>query len=340
MILSAAVLSQCKDADNTLVLVAEFALSDDMRDALSRVFSRVIVVRDQFYKPTSALDDVREIRCLLRKVKGIRREWFDRVYLSQERIFDKIVCRWVKRNNPQAYCCHMEEDVYYSLNETYNADDFVYPDGWRMKRHRRRYALCLLGYPYDYQEVTYCYGMSRIYDGAAVLFPPLVRKEVAGKELREITKDELLAGIRALYAHKTVTYPPARKYLLFFFDLMERYNDPERVKALVHEMVRIAQTEGRTVLFKYHPRETDKFDAMAGTVELPHLIPAEKVLADLQDTDTVVVGNATTSCIVAAKLGFRTYSICKLEIPTNRKMHEKMTDMGLSCVTNIDEVLL
>ena len=338
LILSAAVCSRYPNAENTLVLFSEFALGEEMRQALSKVFERVIVVRDGFYKPQSALDEIREIRRCLSKVKGIWHEHFDRVYLSQERVFDKILHARMKKNDPNVYCCNIEEDAYYSLNEKYNAPDFTYTESRRMKRHRLLYALCLAGYPYDYKEATYCYGMSRMYQGAALLFPSLARKEVADKELTEITQEELVAGITALYSQKNVSYPKAEKYLLFFFDLMDRYKSPEKVKALVQEMVQMAQREGRTILFKYHPRETDKFEDIAGAVELPHLGPAEKVLLDLKDTDTVVVGNATTACVVAAKLGFRVCSICKLEFPTNTRIHRVMEQMGITCIRDIDDI--
>ncbi len=338
LILSAAVLLRCKDSESTLVLFSEFSLSEEMRQALSRVFVRVIVVRDSFYKPQSALDEIREIRHCLKKIKTLKHEHFDRVYLSQERVFDKIVCRWVKRKNPQAYCCHIEEDAYYSIREAYNTEGFVYNDSPRMKRHRLLYALCLAGYPYDYREVTYCYGMSREYHGAALLFPALARKEVADKELTEITRDELMTGIDALYSQRAVVYPKGDKYLLVFFDLMDRYRSPEKVKAIVGELLQVARREGRAILFKYHPRETDKFEEVEGAVELPHLVPAEKVLLDLKDTDTVVVGNATTACVVAAKLGFRVCSICKLEFPTNTAIHRAMNNMGVTCIQDVVDI--
>ena len=70
LILSAAIASRFKDAENTLVLFSEFALNDEMKTALQKVFSRVIVVREGFNAPKSALDEIREIRLCLKKAKS------------------------------------------------------------------------------------------------------------------------------------------------------------------------------------------------------------------------------------------------------------------------------
>lgn len=335
LILSAAVASRFKDAENTLVLFSEFALNDEMKAALQKVFSRVIVVREGFNAPKSALDEIREIRLCLKKAKSIKNERFDNIFMSQERIFDMILCARAKKLNPQAKCYNIEEDAYYSIDNKYNADDFTYIESKRMKRRKLLYALLLLGYPYNYKDVQYCYGMSEEYHGANLLFPHLARKELQGKELFEITKDELVSGIDAIYSSKTTSYPEAEKYTLFFFDLMNRYKNPEKVKEIVKEVIETAKKEGRTVLFKYHPRETEKFTDIEGAFEIPHIIPAEKVLFDLKDKDAVVVGNATTACVVAAKLGFKVISICKLEFPGNTKMHTQMAKTGIFCIDDV-----
>ena len=101
-------------------------------------------------------------------------------------------------------------------------------------------------------------------------------------------------------------------------------------------VIETAKEEGRTVLFKYHPRETEKFTGIEGAFEIPHLIPAEKVLYDLKECDVNIMGNATTSCVVAAKLGFAVDSICKIEFPENKKMHTVMEQMGIHCLEKFE----
>ena len=92
LILSAAVMSRFANAENTLVLYSEFALNDAMRESLSRLFDRVIVITDRFTPQMKPLDEIKFIRKCMKKVKSIRNESFDHIYMSQERIFDMIVC--------------------------------------------------------------------------------------------------------------------------------------------------------------------------------------------------------------------------------------------------------
>ena len=333
LILSAGILSRYKDSKNTLVLFSEFALSDEMLDSLSATFDKVIVARDSFFSPKSALEEIKEIRKSLQRVRSIKKEKFDNIFMSQERVFDLILCARFKKNNPNARCYAVEEDVYYSVNEKYNAEDFVYHESRRMKWRKFLYALLLLGHPYNYRDVHYFYGMSSEYHGVNVLFPTLVRREIRNKEIIEITKNELLDGIDRIYSQKKVDYPASNKYSLFFFDLMNRYKNADEVKRIALEVLKASLAQGRTPLFKYHPRETDKFTDIEGIFEIPHIIPAEKVLSDLIGTDVVVIGNATTACVVSAKLGFKVISICKLEAPTNTMMHNKISDMGINCIS-------
>ena len=338
LILSAALMSRFDNAENTLVLYSEFTLNDDMREALLKLFDKVIIIRDKFEPLMKPLDEIRYIRQCMKKVKSIKNERFDNIYMSQERIFDMIICARAKKINPDARCYDIEEDAYYSINEKYNAEDYVHIESKRAKRRKLLFALLLAGYPYNYKDIHYCYGMSSEYHGANLLFPHLARRELSGKELIEITAEELLRGIDAIYSGINAQYPDGEKYTLFFFDLMNRYKNPERVKERVREIIKVSREEGRTVLFKYHPRETDKFNDIDGIFELPHVIPAEKILFDLQGKNVVVMGNATTACIVAAKLDYDVISISKLEFPTNKKIHSVMHQMGIFCVENINQI--
>jgi hypothetical protein len=309
-----------------------------MLKSLRILFNKVIVVQNCFYSPSSALDDIKHIKNCLKKVKTLKNERFDNIYMSQERIFDLILCTRAKKNNPKALCFNIEEDAYYSINNKYNDDNFVYTESSRATRRKFLYSLLLFRYPYNYRYINYFYGASKEYHGAKLLFPRLARKELQGKELQEITKQDLLTGISAIYSENKTDLPQSDKYVLFFFDLMNRYKNPENVKSIVMEIIKEAKENGRTVLFKYHPRETDKYEGIEDTFEIPNLIPAEKVLMDLQGKDVIVTGNATTSCIVSAKLGYKVISICKLEFPENKKMHSVMSKMGITCIENLNDI--
>ena len=124
LILASAVISREPDSENTLILFSEFSLTDKILDSLKKIFDKVIIAREKFHAPISELDGVKEIRRCLRKVRTIKNEYYDNIYMSQERIFDLIVCNWVKKTNPKVWCSNIEEDAYYSIDEKFNDDDY------------------------------------------------------------------------------------------------------------------------------------------------------------------------------------------------------------------------
>ncbi len=336
LILSAGVISRSKEDHNTLVLWSEFSISKEILEALDRIFDRVIVVNDRYIKLRKPLEEVKFIRSCLKNVKCLKKERFDRIYMSQERIFDKILCEQVKRKNRNAVCIDIEEDAYYSVNNKFNDDGYAHIDTFRDKIRRALRAVLLFGHPYNYKESVYFYGMSKDYDEVMLLFPKLARRELSGQKLTEITREELLNGIEAIYSNIKTVYPESDRYMVMFFDLMNRYKNPSIVKELVRKTVQECNARGITVLMKYHPRETEKFSELGDAFELDKLIPAEKVLYDLREREVTVLGNATTSCIVAAKLGFRVNSICRMEAPDNKRMQYVMTQMGINCINDIN----
>ena len=338
LILSAAVMSRSSGNHNTLILWSEFALSNEMESALDNIFDRVLIVSDKFVKFTNAFEEIDFIKSALKKIKCLKNEKFDKIYMSQERIFDLIICRRAKRNNPNAVCIDIEEDAYYSINNKFNQPDYVHTESYRIKIYKFLYRLFLLRYPYNNKTSIYCYGMSDEYDEADLLFPQLARRELLGKKLTEITKDEILKGIDAIYSWVNTDYPESEKYMVMFFFLMERYRNKDIIKQIAARIIEKCKAQGRTVLVKYHPRETEKFSEFEDIFEIDKIIPAEKVLFDLRGKDVSVIGNATTACIVAAKLGYSVKSICKIENPENMKMHEVMAKMGINCISDISEI--
>ena len=338
LILSASVISRYKNDDNTLVLWCEFDLKKDMIDALEKLYDNVIVVSDKYTNIKKPISEINFIKDCLRKVDCLKKETFDRIYLSQERIFDLILCEGVKRKNPSAICVDIEEDAYYSLNNKYNDPNYIYSETARQKMRRFLYSLFLWRYPYNYKNSGYFYGMSEEYDEAELLFPDLARREMLGKKLNEITKCELLDGINSIYSAKKTEYPKKNKFMVIFFDLMNRYKKPQLIKNIMLKIFDLCKATGRTVLLKYHPREVNKFDEMEDVFEIDKLIPAEKVLYDLVGYDVCVLGNATTACIVAAKFNYNVISICKIDHNDNISMHNAMSRMGINLIDSPEDI--
>ncbi len=338
LILAAGLVLQSPNDINDLVLYSEFKLNDEMLKSLERVFNRVIVVVDHFTAPQKLFREIEHIQNCLRRTQGLWEMEYERVYLSQERTFDLALYGKLRKNNRKLMCLAIEEDAYYSINNCMNNGDYIERITRKTKLANLIRRVALWKFPYNHKELIHCYGMSSVYYGVHLLFPQYARRELLGKELIEVTEDTLAEGIEAIYAERNIEYPEGSKYFLVFMDLMSRYNAKDKVKQILEEIVDNCSRCGRTVLLKYHPRETERLDASGGIHELDMTVPAEKVLLELKGKDVVVLGNATTACRVAAKLGYKVYSICRIDAPENEKMHEFMSKIGVRCITSSKEI--
>lgn len=332
LILSVGEVSRLKSDNNILVLFAEFTLSDEMLDSLKKVFSEMYVVSDKFIGDKKLFDEATFIRRCLKKVKQLKKTSFDRIYLSQERVFDTILYEIVKRKNRNVECIAVEEDAYYSINNKFNDANYVHKPSLKAKIKSLLMAILLIGYRYNYKKFGYCYGMSPIYDSVLVLYPDLVRRELSGKKKYEVLPQMLNEGIKAIYSNKNISYPESEKYVLIFFDLMNRYKNKSAVLEVFCGLLEQCERDNITVLMKYHPRETEKFTLTENVFEIDQIIPAEKVLLDLLGRDVTVWGNATTSCVVASKLGYNVNSVVRIDNPENITIHEKFELMNIYCV--------
>ena len=212
--------------------------------------------------------------------------------------------------------------------------------GWHNKRTWfLRKMLYGRKYKSDSYKGVYIYGQTGYFNSIYAIFPELIRPQLSHLEKRSINKDSIIRACEALYANVSIIIPEASKYFLFFFDLLERYNNQDAIKSIIGQIVTKAEKENAVILLKYHPRETDKFNMKQDSVmEIPSIIPAEKLLCNLKGKNVTVYGNATTAVIIAAKMEFNTISIAGLEGTDNTYMIQQFRNMGILVPSVISEI--
>jgi len=340
IILGASVaLAQYSNCQNDLIVYAEFTVSDEYKSRLSSVFNNVYFIREKYQPLPIGLVEAemrlaREYRVHMHTEAFATR--YDHVLMSQENPLDCLILGHSKSKNPSCTCSDIEEDCYYSNSPSLNNPDYKRPQG-----HNRIHKLrkLLYGKKYIASTETFFYGQSVFYNDYYVLYPDLLRPQLQGKTTHQIEPSALVKSVGMLYNSDSSYIPDAKKYYLFFFDLLERYNDVDSIKAVVKNLYEKAVSEGALFLAKYHPRETDKLHLGDNIFEIPASIPAEKLLCDLVQKDVTVLGNATTAVIVANKLGFKTVCIAKINNTDNPVMLEQMSRMGIHIPSKVEEVL-
>lgn len=336
---TAIALGRAKEDRNDLVVYAEFGVSDEYQKHIENVFDNVVYIRKHFSPlPKGRIETEWNLfkEYAIFKKSSLSKMVYDNVYLSQDRPLDCMIFGYFKNKNNDCKCADIEEDCYYSLNIKLNNSDYEpLPVKYRAHACRRFFY----GKKYMHNPKNYYYGQSSFFDSHYVLYPLCVRQHIKDRatQINEITSQEIAEAVKSVYGKEKIKIPPRKKYYLFFFDLMERYSNPEGIKTIVHNLNSRAQQENSILLLKYHPRETNKFN-IEDAFEIPNQVPAEKLLSDMSGLDVTVLGNATTSIVVASKFGFKTICIAKINGSDNVVMFSKFHDMGIALPEQICEI--
>ena len=341
IILGASVLiEKYQDSQNDLIVYAEFKLSPEYKNHLEQVFNRVLYIRDEF-KPLIIgfwnIEHHLKNEYDLFKNSEFHKTKYDNVFISQDRPLEHLILGRCKQINPKCECFDIEEGCYYSLTPQNND-----PNRQRKWQTKRPFLYRKLRYGKLYYSEEYrcpIDGEASYFDGIYAIFPNLIRKELFHKHAYEVKSKNIIEAIQRLYSYVSVDIPYSKDYVLVFFDLMNRYKNKAAIKDVVEYIVNSIDSCKTTILLKYHPRETEKFVfSQANIIEIPSIIPAEKLLCDLHGKDVTVFGNATTSIIVAQKFGFKTISIAGIEGSNNIHMINKFREMGIEVPDSIEEI--
>lgn len=328
-----------KDCQNELVLYAEFKLSDALKKNLEKNFSKVYYITESFIPPANPFKDDLLLIKHLKKSSVFLKNKYDNVFLSQERPYDTYVVSKLKKHS-DFKLCSVEEDVYYSVNNKLNTNPPKKIKKSALGKVRDILKRGLLGKNKYYQDI-YFYGMNTNYDENNVLFPDSIRCEMQKEKLCEVKKAELEMGINLLYNDVTLDIPESEKYILFYFDLTDRYKNPHKIKEIVEYLLDMCINNKMCFMYKYHPRETEGFEFLKqseAVFEIPATIPSEKVAASLLGKDVLVAGNLTTALWVSKKLGYDVVSAAGIENEENKAAAKALTSMGIKVLYKTDDI--
>lgn len=338
-------INRFKECQNDLIVYAEFSLNDNYKNILERVFNNVLYIRECFEPLQEGLWKIEKKlykEYQLYKKNAIYKTAYDNSFISQDRALEKLIVGHCKELNSNCKFWGIDDgcDSYFSINPIMNNPDYMH--GWHTKRSWIVRKL-LYGSTYctDERSGLYIYGQSSYFDGLYVIHPEAIRPQLKNKLAIEIKQKEILDGVNSLYGSIHYDIKESPQYALFFFDLLDRYNKPEKIKLIVERIIKLSSDKGIKVLLKYHPRESNKFDFKEKNeriIEIPSILPAEKLLCDLLGRKVTVYGNASTSVIVSVKFGFNTVSIAGLEGSNNIYMIKQFEKMGIRVPNEISEI--
>jgi len=303
-------LGRFKDDNNDLILFVDFELKDNLRTRLKDTFDKVLFLQSIY--PV-------EYNTIKAKIKWYPRDWaLIKGFLTEP--FDRAfaVCDWlllvqktlqlVFKANEQVELAWLEDGItaYYKDSDIHKG-----MDRYSITMALRRFvARDLLGvgsfYDRDFSEMGGLKPLKKAY----TCYPSAVREPYkSNRTLVEITDEEFSLGLLSMYPKTQIDVSP--NSVILVIDKLDRYAHPEMVKSSLRSFINQCRTEGKNIVCKFHPRETQTWDIFDGCRELDRSVGIESTyvsLREIKDSITIA-GIKSTGLMNAKKMGFNTISL-------------------------------
>lgn len=324
-----------QDEINDLIVYPEFSITTNMKTKLEKLFSKVYYVREKFEPVQRGLKNINEVSQQVKKCRAFLSNPYDEVIISQDRLFEDVICQDIKRANPHCIISAVEEDVYYSLNEN-SVDRLTVLQ--RVKSVVRNIVVKIsTGACLNTDEIKPCFGSSAYIDRIYVVFAKCVRNDLQEKQLVEFERFDIEKSIRNLYACKEKD--SNQEYtVVIASDLIERYKEKEKVIQAFSLIGEWCKENNVKMQIKYHPRETQKLQLGDRAVEIPYQVAIENLLMQWDSSKTAIIGNASTSIYMAKKMGYPVISILKMS-SGEKQIEEAYKKMGVYTPSNVEDLI-
>lgn len=300
-----------KGDENELILFVDFGLGEDLKKRLVDTFSCALFLQSIY--PA-------EFNTVKAKLKWYPEDWkLIKRFISGKK-YDKAfaVCDWLilvqktlkrlYRLNTDINMAWLEDGItaYYrdsDIRGGLDSNNFT-------RTIRRILVRDILGigkfYDRDFREMGGLKCLKDIY----TCYPDAVREPYRSqKKLVEITDEEYRRGLQSIYPSVELDIAPHSVILVV--DKLDRYAYPEKVKAALAEFVTRCKADGKTIICKFHPRETTIWDIFDGCRQLDNSVGIESAYVSLQNIkETVtIVGIKSAGLMSAKKMGYKTVSL-------------------------------
>lgn len=313
-----------------LILFQDFRPSEDTENRFRSCMDSVLILEGNWQKKSlSTKEKADKIRHDCKSISEFTGDTsYDRVFIVDDMCIQEMyVLKVAHKNNASIQMAWLEDggNAYF--------DNGVVSGGMGAtpaKRFIRKYALSAVYGLWGYYDLGSCMGSHKLLKKGYFTFPESVRAELADQEHVEISDEAFEAGMEALYSGKPYVFDTHG--ILIAMDKLDVYgNDIEKVGRLISDTIRQAKTEGRTVYYKYHPRESDRLPALEGETELDRNIALESYLTNSNTKDITVIGIKSTSLQTAKKMGYETISFIKSVEPDNKEIVKFYNAIGIEC---------
>lgn len=315
---------------NDLAVIAEFNITEEHIERLNNVFHEVWILQSKF-DDTGLLHRMNVFQKKYSLSRKFLSQKYDRVITSEEEYFDALLVSKLKKKNNSLIWQSVEEDAYYSVLSPKR----VQPSRVRDTIKKIYYGILLpvlYGKNVCHEKIT-CYGSNSGIETLFLTFPQYVRKELEGKQKKELQTQYLVEATKKLYCGKQEECILEDNSVIFLSDLISRYVDSESVYERLTELFKTYKKLNYNLYIKYHPREAHPWQLPGEVKILPSKYPSELILAENMGKNIVCIGNISTAVFLSSKFGYKTYSLVKQSSDVqNMDVIHFFERIGIKCI--------
>lgn len=309
-----------------LILFRDFALTDELKAKLENCFDCCLYMDGNYPKKNlSAKEKDQKIQLDCQSINKFMKSAYDEIFIVDDMcIQEMFALKCAFKRNKQVVMSWLEDgtNAYFS-NEVVSGG----MGGTPLKRFVRKLYFSLrygLGRFYD---LGVCMGAHKCLSRIYVTFPNHVRAELQDKKQIEITQEQFKKGLDIMYTGESVHME--ENCVVIAVDKLDVYGKKlQIVNTQIKQIVESAKMEGKKVYCKYHPRETQKMEALLETEELNSKIAMEYYLTNTTAKYMTVVGVMSTALQTAKKLGYELISLAS-SVGINKKVLNFYQSIGI-----------
>lgn len=331
MLATGLVLSDFKNDKNDLILFEDFNITESLKKELKSLFQNLIFINHLPVVLSPAKEKMDRIMNDIKLLKSWIDTSYDRLFIVDDMcIQEMFIMKQVFQINDTVEMSWLEDGASAYFNTGVVSSGM---GSSALKRFIRKTAFTIMFNLYGFYDLAVCVGAHKRLTKIYLTFPN-ARKELIHKDTVLISQESVEKGMKVLYPGNS--FEADEGSVLIALDKLDRYGDNlNTVHKIVEDIVKKCKLDGRTVYYKFHPRENQTIPCLKDCIQLDKTIAAESYLIHCPHRNLQVVGIMTTTLQTALKLRYDAISYIKLMNNSNPEIAKFYENIGIKCPNSL-----
>jgi hypothetical protein len=325
-----------KNDNNDLILFKDFKLIPELKNTLDANFNNSLYIEGAFPKTNSSITNrLKNFFKAIKECKKFITSKYNRVFIVLDMNLPEMrIMKMAYKLNPEVKFIALEDGSYpYFLN-------YVTAGGLDTNQLTRKFRKFLFKYLLGcgdfYSFEGRFMGANTWLKDIYLTYKDYARDIYANKKKVEISTEEFNSGVNLLFSGTATII--SENSVLLILDKLDVYTDLNKIRLLISEMVSVSSEKGKTIYYKFHPRENMSLVELKNCIELDRSIAIESYYKTFVGQNPLVVGIKSTGLQTAKKMGFNVISLAKVVNEHNSDVISFYEKIGIKILTNLSEL--